>query len=344
MPRLTCCIGFLVAFASLWPYPAHTEGVQEVLALETGNGRLIDGHMDWTHDVLVAHGEAPPVEGAAAPDRRRLLGFRAAKDSARQNLLKLVGLVQIDADARAEDIMADDDSVRARITSLIESARVVPGSPQDLGKSYRIALQLDLRERFADAILPAFPAGTAPRPPPRPTAVPDTTDSIGVVSLPDPVVPYTGLILDARGMGLQPSMLPSLYSEDGLLLYGPALIERSYAVHVGAMEYHNDMDAALAHARTGEQPLVVGVLSTAGLHNTDMALSTDEALRVVRADARAGFLGQCKVSCVVGPMPIEPDSTNADTALFPLPDSLAPYPDADTFEFPGETGPGNRPE
>ena len=64
-----------------------------------------------------------------------------------------------------------------------------------------------------------------------------------------PSAPYTGLLVDARGLDLQPSMAPRLFGADGREVYSPSFVARDYAATIGVVGYDKDYERALTSDR-----------------------------------------------------------------------------------------------
>ena len=323
------------------------QNVEEVLTLPTGDEQFIEGQVDWTDRILTVYGEGVAPEGVTNPVRQRLMGFRAAKAVAFRNLLELVGEVHVDARTKVSMAMVTSDTIHTRITGILQGARVVPESQQEKDGLYRLALQLDLANQFADAVLPE---GQLPELEPLPEPEPlfaDEADSLADAPIAyETPKPYTGLLVDARGLDLQPSMAPRILNDAGLEIYGSGYVNRSYATRMGVVGYHKDMDQALTSDRLGgaeAHPLVVEAHDVSGYYYADAVISDEESVWVRMADAKQGFLAEGRVVFLVGPEPVvEPvpgdslyfDSTYVDTS----------YWGGEDLDLPEETGPVDYPE
>ncbi len=65
---------------------------------------------------------------------------------------------------------------------------------------------------------------------------------------------YSSLIVDSRGLEVEPMLLPSIYSEDGLEIYGKQFIESSSIMEGGMISYCNTEEEAMKSKRAGERP------------------------------------------------------------------------------------------
>jgi len=354
MLRLLLTLSVLVVL----PHFLGAQNVEEPLVRETGEAQVIGGSIDWTDNVLVVYGDGVAPEGVTDPVQGRLLGFRAAKAVAFRNLLEMVGQVQIDAETKVSMAMVASDTIRTQVSGIIRGARVVPGSRREVGGLYRIALRLELLDEFADAVLPdQQPENPMLLPPAVPLSV--EPDSLDVLDAPDsldaPVVfipqePYTGLLIDARGLDLQPSMAPRVLTEDKWEIYGAGFVERSYATRMGVVGYDKDWDRARTSDRLGGEeanPLIIKATDVAGLYDADVIISNEDGIRVIMADEEGDFLSQCRVMFVLGPEPVVVDSTLVDSVFFDSTFVDSTFLDSferEDLDFPGETGEGRQPE
>ena len=320
---LTRVASLAIAAAAALASPLQAENVVETVRIGAPGGdadssstQIIEGNVDWTEQILTVYGEGIAPEGITNPVQQRLMGFRAAKVEARRNLLEMVGEVRVDAQTTVNMAIVCDDETRSTVSGIVRGARVVPGSQTIEDGLYRIALQIDLRNQFASALLPDL----APPTPIGSDTLATETDSPGAADsmrVYTPPPPFTGLLVDARGLGLQPSMAPRIVSRSGHEVYSAGFAERDYVAKMGVVGYDKDLDRALVGDRLGGEeanPLVVEAIDVAGTFGGDAVVSDGEAMRIRVANAQDGFLTQCRVLFLVGPRPVEVDSPLADPA------------------------------
>ena len=144
----------------------------------------------------------------------------------------------------------------------------------------------------------------------------DTADSLAADELVFfvPEAPYTGLLVDVRGLGLQPSIAPRVLSAEGHVIHGAATVDRSLATDYGVAGYDDDIDRAYTSERLGGEeanPFVVKATGTAGRYSGDAILDNFDAAQVLQADEVGDFLRQGRVTFLLGPEPAAFDSTYA---------------------------------
>jgi len=135
---------------------------------------------------------------------------------------------------------------------------------------------------LAPAALPALP--------PKPQRTPLDVPTEG---------PFTGLLIDARGLNLKRCISPLIVTESGKALYGhfdnmtPAQLQ--YAHDTGIVSYLPDPAFALK-SRAGARPLVVRGLRVDGVYSGNVVISEADGDRVLAADRSAKFLAKMNVA------------------------------------------------
>ena len=291
--------------------------IRPVVVVDAPTGVVAEGELDWTAGTVSVTGEGFVDDDVTHPVRRRLLGFRAAKIDAYRKLLEIVGGVQIDARTTVSMAMVASESIRAQVEGLVTGARVVPGSQIEEDGYFRLGLSLDLRGDLSAAMLPGSTAAGPAIPQDLPYA-----DSVVVFV---PPKPYTGLVIDARGTSLNPSLSPRIIDDSGRVIYTAGYVDRGYAVRTGVVAYERDLQQAVVSDRIGGQtarPFLVQAIDISGLYNSDAVVTRDMGTRILMAGMEADFLTECRVVFVVGPKPAPPppiavfsEATTGDSTL-----------------------------
>jgi hypothetical protein len=339
----------------------HAQNVEEPLGLQTASGDYIEGFVDWSEQVLVVYGSAATPELISNPVQKRLMGFRGAKVVAYRNLLEMVGQVQVNSETRVQNFMVENDSISVRIQGLIRGARVRTGSQsQSEDGAYRLALELPLRGEFSSAILPEAPSPdmsvsyALPNPARYAPAPGDSLSGNVLAEAPPdappaayvPPKPYTGLVVDARGLDLQPSMSPRIVARDERIIYSAASSDSNYVAEYGLVGYGKDRKQAMRSDRIGGEnanPFVVKAAGISGLYKSDIVLENFDATLVVMADIDGDFLRECRVHILLGPQPVVIDSSFIDSLYIDVPhrDTL---PEENTVELSEQAAPGDTAE
>ena len=110
---------------------------------------------------------------------------------------------------------------------------------------------------------------------------------------------FTGLIIDARGLGVKPAMAPKVLNEDGKEVYGSAWINRDWAVREGMAGYLKDPLQAQQNPRVTDKPLLVKAIKASGDARVDLVISNADAAMLHGASQNMSFLEKCKVIILV---------------------------------------------
>jgi hypothetical protein len=116
---------------------------------------------------------------------------------------------------------------------------------------------------------------------------------------------YTGLIIDARGLKVQPAMAPRILKADGTPIYGVGDFDIDKVIEQGLASYYRDMDAARADKRAGDNPLIlrpIGVYRRS-VATTDVVLSDADAAKLLAEDAKTRFSEAAEGGVCGGLMP-----------------------------------------
>lgn len=241
------------------------------------------GKVDWTTGVITAVGIGAPPAEPANPAQARAMAERAAQVVAYRNLLEAVKGVRVDSTTTVENFMVTSDVIRTDVSGIIQGATVMDKKYMSDG-SVEVTVGMKLTGALADALLPK----TLPTPA---ASTPPSASAAGQI--------YTGLIVDARGLGVRPAMAPKIMNEDGKEIYGSAYISRDYAVREGMAGYLKDPIAAQANPRVADKPLLVKAVKASGDARVDMTISNADAAAIQSAAQNLSMLEKCRVIILV---------------------------------------------
>lgn len=111
-------------------------------------------------------------------------------------------------------------------------------------------------------------------------------------------VDYTGLIVDARKLGLRPALIPKILNERGELVYSTQSVDQKDLVKMGLVGYAKDVKAAARNQRVTADPYVVPGLTATGEKKTDVVISNRDAEIVQTTAPYTGYLKNGRVMVV----------------------------------------------
>ena len=109
---------------------------------------------------------------------------------------------------------------------------------------------------------------------------------------------YTGLIVDARKLGLRPALVPKIINEKGELVYSSQSVGQQDIVRMGLVGYAKDVNAAARNQRVTAEPVVVSGLGATGEKKTDVVISNRDAQMILTTAPYTGYLKNGRVMVV----------------------------------------------
>lgn len=249
---------------------------------------------DGERAAVEAYGYGVADTKAQSAGRARLLARRAAIADGYRNLAEIVHGVQVNAETTLRDLAVQDDTVRVRVEGLLKNVEIAKESYAPDG-TYSVLLRIPLygENSLAAATLPALRSGA-------PERFPQVSPRYDESAVPSERTEkrYTGVVVDARGLGLTPTFSPVILDETGRKIYGHENIDTQFAIAHGMVAYtKGDMEAEQAQrglSRAGEAPLVVRALRLEG-HNCNAVIAERDADFILAMQQKYGFLSKCAV-------------------------------------------------
>jgi hypothetical protein len=246
---------------------------------------------DWTLNHLPSEaievvGVAPYPARAESRAHARMQARQAAILDAQQQLVEQLYGVQVTATRRKSNQRIDED-IAAHTEGVLQGARIV--AERDRGDLYEV------RMRWT----PPSGAGALPQPERQPALPKPTPAQTPPMRPAAPIAQgYTGVVIDARGLGLQPSMSPRLRDAYGNTLWGNLEIAPETVIEYGLAGWART-EAELKHpnlrARIGENPLWIRAIRVQGVGRNEVILDSADAERLLRENAVSGFLERLAV-------------------------------------------------
>lgn len=82
---------------------------------------------------------------------------------------------------------------------------------------------------------------------------------------------YSGIVIDARELDVNPALYPNIVTEDGKLVYGAQFLDPEYALMNGVSTYVRSLEEAM-NLGAGDTPFIVKALKTMGAFAADLVL------------------------------------------------------------------------
>jgi len=284
---LCCCL------LAGWPVVSHAETADQFIE------QLPSGCINWTNSILTATGTSPDDAKASPQEGGQGDADLLARQAAAENLMHTLWQVRMDAGKFATTIMAADERVSAKVSEMVAAAPVVK---EEIGPGGRwsIQVQMPMLGGFAQLMLPEEIRQVQSI-----KQVGEANGQSKAASTPLPVDVmlanghYTGLVVDARGIGAKPAMAPLLVDESGREVFGAAFVSREYAVQYGVCEYVRALKDPSRAKRVAPKPLAVKGLRTIPGRYCDIVISNADAARLRDVSENLNFLKQCRVIIIM---------------------------------------------
>jgi hypothetical protein len=236
----------VAVIVALLPIRAFAEGEPVIEKLQ-------HGEVNWTDKTVIATGSGAPNLKLPNVAAIRLNAERAAELSAYKNILEALKGVRITAQVLGGDQLGKTE-IRAQVEGIVRGCKKVDTRYfSDYGVDVVVKCPLD--GALSQVLLPQ----------PEQKAIDLKGDKT-----------ITGLIVDATGLSLKPSLSPRIVAEDGSEIYSQGWVKSPALQKGGAVAYYSSVDHAKKGDRVGDQPLVVRAIGLA---------ENSGELRIAAADA-----------------------------------------------------------
>ncbi len=229
--------------ASKYPAPAR------LVSDETGFSAYVErsekGEIDWEKGVLRVVGRSKA--GKQGDVKAELLSRRAAIADAYARAMEVVAGVRIEGSQTVGDAAKKDQGLNVQIRGLVQGGKVVGETPRSPKGEHEVTLEVPMRGLRGIQSVFLDRLGTPKQSSGQLTNVADETEG-----------EFTGILIDARGTGLNAGMFPQLLDENGNVIADPADSDADILREKGQAAYVvGDPDKqGFMHERLGPNPLV----------------------------------------------------------------------------------------
>ena len=255
----------------------------------SGPATLQKSSVDWTKGYVTSRGaweipfdmtgkpEDPHDRRPVSLNRARMTGYEKAKELAMEMLSREIQNIVVENDVALKDYLEDDSTVQFRLSKLFETGVKLLRYPVDFQTS-----GCEARLKISDllSIFPfEYPSGDFP------------TYHRNPIS-----TEYTGLIIDARRLKIQPMLFPAIYNEDGLEIYSRLFVDMKTAGRDGIVSYAFSDDEASRSGRGGPRPYYAVALKK---YNGSPVISLRDARKILSSGTTLQNLKKCRVIFIV---------------------------------------------
>ena len=281
-------LGLSMSLTSVAPVFADEANV----AVQVNVQQNTNGSVNWEKgadaDVEAWGVGLPPANMPAA--RGNALARRAAIVDAYRQLAETIQGVQVDSETTVRDLAVESDVISTKISALVKGARIIEERAEEDGSySVRMAIPLYGVKSVAAVAIPEAKKDILPEAEPQ-----ISEDFVPAPEVKAEAASYTGVIVDAAGLGLEGTFSPVIYDVNGRAIYGMRNIDKDFAISKGMVEYASDLQAAASGSRAGANPLVVKAVSVRGGGNSvnpvNVVVSVEDGDKILYANEKSSML------------------------------------------------------
>ncbi|MGD9853080.1 MAG: hypothetical protein AB7T38_17675 [Nitrospirales bacterium] len=261
------------------------------------------GQINWTSGTISSVGfGAPPSSAPSAAIQS--LATRAAIAVARRNLLELVEGVRIDSETIVENFMVKSDVIQSHVQGVVKNAFVTAKHVLPDG-NVEVILTMNMWGNHS------LMSNLTPSP----------TQFLNLSEDTRHKETYTGLVIDARELGIQPATFPKVLDENQYILYEKKTTFPHLVTQKGMVQYFMPTTrpsallpqyflypATETHAnhtveqRVGPRPLHLKGIQKSGSLETDIIVSAADAKKIRQDPSLMDLLHNANVIIVIDPL------------------------------------------
>ena len=248
-----------------------------------------NGSINWTKGFIIARGRAKIAVGKkgmpreylsrsiTSINRARLDAYRRAREDALEKLISAIKTIKIDSEKLFRDMLKEEPLSQKRISEAIMNTVRIREYPVDFYSS-----ECEAKIKVGD-IIASIPYDFPSRDFPERDDVPIETK-------------YSSVIIDARNLNIKPMLFPSVYTEDGLEIYGRFYVNSRFASKRGMASYCYNEDEALRNYKAGTRPFYTVALKSI---NGCPVISEKASRKILSSKFTINNLKRCSVIIIL---------------------------------------------
>ena len=250
------------------------------ILINTGAGRV-----DYTTYTIYADATADMITDKVLQPESFLILQQQAEEETVKTLYDTLARVSINSDFTIYNLIENDKDLTEKIMDALNNARLL-GVSYPTRTSVKVLMALDIitNNLISDFIRSVNSYKTEP-----------------IVTYFDAGKDYDSLVIDARNIGFNPSLFPTVYDEDGNAIYDIAYIDKNVASTNGYITYSTNSYLTNQNIRNvlGENPYNVVAWRTRGRLAGDLVIGNEDASIIMSGTRLKNALKNCKVVFII---------------------------------------------
>lgn len=250
------------------------------ILINTGAGRV-----DYTTYTIYADATADMITDKALQPEAFLILQQQAEEETIKTLYDTLARVSINSDFTIYNLIENDKDLTEKIMDSLNNARLL-GVSYPTRTSVKVLMALDIitNNLISDFIKSVNSYKTEP-----------------IVTYFDAGKDYDSLVIDARNIGFNPSLFPTVYDEDGNAIYDIAYINKNVASTNGYITYSTNSYLTNENIKNviGTNPYNVVAWRTRGRLSGDLVIGNEDASIIMSGVKLKTALKNCKVVFII---------------------------------------------
>ena len=250
------------------------------ILINTGAGRV-----DYTTYTIYADATADMITDKALQPEAFLILQQQAEEETIKTLYDTLARVSINSDYTIYNLIENDKDLTEKIMDSLNNARLL-GVSYPTRTSVKVLMALDIitNNLISDFIKSVDAYKTEP-----------------IVTYFDAGEDYDSLVVDARNIGFNPSLFPTIYDEDGNAIYDIAYIDKKSAATNGYIIYSTNSYLTNENIKNaiGKKPYNVVAWKTRGRLSGDLVIGNEDASIIMSGVKLKTALKNCKVVFII---------------------------------------------
>lgn len=259
------------------------------------------GNINWNEGLISATGKSGiEIEENGSPadfydrsitsiNKARIDSYESAREIAIENIMTAIKGIQVDPVTSFSDLLKSEEFTQKKLAMTLTGAKL-KRTPLEFDSSI-CQISITIGDLIA-AIPYDFPA----------LDLPEIDDTVLRT-------PYSSLLVDCRGLGIDPMIFPSIYNEDGLEVYGRIYAYSRYACKYGLTAYSYSEDDTKNSKRAGLHPFYTVALKNS---NGCPVISNRDAKKILSHPKTRNNLKKCRVIFILDKKKPERTISRAD--------------------------------
>ncbi len=272
-----------------------------------------NGSFNWSTGTATATGFGVPPRNAASAVQAREMTRAAAWSVALANLLEVVNGIRVDARTTVQNYVTTNAEIQTHVEGMVRQATVIEEKELPTGE-FKTTVQMhvagELTERLISTgttpVIMPTPHDEPVQPGPKKKTTPPPPPVTPPKPLTKPQTSYTGLLIDARGIGAQPALTPRIIAVNDEI-YGPTIVEKTFITGPSVPKedqnriawYFTDETKARSHKKVAPKPLVIKAVRSIGATKTDLMIEETKAQQIQSLPEYLDLFKQAKVVIVI---------------------------------------------